>query len=180
MRVHGCELPRRARWPAAAALAVAWLLLAAATSETSPEETPAPPDPLTVEEVLANPLVDGDYAQSRRCLATARYRRIDVLTDQALAFVGRGDTVWLNVLPHRCHGLREDMVLAVEHRSMRICDRDRVRGLARTSGQLATGTCALGRFHPLPRENFDAVRDALVAAHRNRIVAKTKRSAPAE
>ena len=176
MGALGLERWRLIRWPPAlAAPAMAWLVLGGAAS---PGETPAPPAPLTVEEVLANPLADGDYAQSRRCLANSRYRRIDVITDQALAFVGRGDTVWLNILPHRCHGLRQNMVLAVEQTGMRVCSRDRIRGLARASTQVVTGACALGPFQSLPQENFDAVRDALVAAHRNRTVAKTRRSAP--
>ena len=145
-----------------------------------------------MEEVLANPLSDADYAESRRCLATSRYRRIEIVTDQALAFVGRGDTVWLNLLPHRCHGLRPDMVLIVEQSSMRVCARDRVLGLARAStvagvrrrtttiDAVGTATCPLGTFRSLPQENFAAVRDALIAARRNRTVARTKRSAPAE
>lgn len=181
MRVHGRERWRLPRWPLAlVALALACVPLGAAKRAPTPAETPTPPEPLTVEEVLANPLGDADYAQSRRCLANARYRRIDIITDEALAFIGRGDTVWLNMLPHRCHGLRQDMVLAVEQSSMRVCARDRIRGLARVSAQVATSACALGPFQPLPRENFEAVRDALVAAHRNRAVAKTKRSAPAD
>ena len=154
--------------------------MAGAAERDPPASTEADAGPLSVEEVLANPLADGDYAESRRCLATSRYRRIEIVTDQALAFVGRGDTVWLNLLPHRCHGLRRDMVLVVEQSSMRVCARDRVRGLARASTAVGTATCPLGPFRPLPRENFDAMRDALVAAHRNRTVARTKRSAPGD
>ena len=155
-------------------------LLAEAAEPDPPASTDADAQTLSVEEVLANPLGDGDYAESRRCLATSRYRRIEIVTDQALAFVGRGDTVWLNLLPHRCHGLRRDMVLVVEQSSLRVCARDRVRGLARASTAVGTATCPLGAFRPLPRENFDAMRDALVAAHRNRTVARTKRSAPGD
>ena len=152
----------------------------AGAAERGPPGTEADAGLLSVEEVLANPLADGDYAESRRCLATSRYRRIEIVTDQALAFVGRGDTVWLNPLPHRCHGLRRVMVLVVEQSSMRVCARDRVRGLARASTAVGTATCPLGPFRSLPRENFDAMRDALVAAHRNRTVARTKRSAPGD
>lgn len=171
---------RRWLWRRCLPVLLAPGLLAEAAEPDPPAPTEADAQTLSVEEVLANPLGDGDYAESRRCLSTSRYRRIEIVTDQALAFVGRGDTVWLNQLPHRCHGLRRDMVLVVEQSSMRVCARDRVRGLARASTAVGTATCPLGAFRPLPRENFDAMRDALVAAHRNRTVARTKRSAPGD
>ena len=155
----------------------AWLGATASAGDAGPskdaEAAGAEPDVPTVEEVLAAPLADRDYSQSRRCLATNRYRRIDIVTDQALVFVGRGDTVWLNMLPYRCHGLRRDMVLVLEQSSMRVCARDRLRGLARSSAEPATAACALGQFQPLARENLAAMRDALVAARRNRTVART-------
>ena len=157
--------------------AAAWLAAGAVAGDAhSPKDADAAatePDVPTVEEVLAAPLADRDYSQSRRCLATNRYRRIDIVTDQALVFIGRGDTVWLNMLPYRCHGLRRDMVLVLEQSSMRVCSRDRLRGLARSSAEPATAACALGQFQPLARENLAAMRDALIAARRNRTVART-------
>lgn len=163
-------------WRVLAIGAATWLAMPAAAkdAETAADSSDAPPDIPTVEEVLAAPLADRDYSQSRRCLSKNRYRRIDIVTDQALVFVGRGDTVWLNMLPYRCHGLRRDMVLVLEQSSMRACARDRLRGLARSSAEPATTACALGQFQPLPKENFDAMRDALIAARRNRTVARTK------
>ena len=132
---------------------------------------------LTVEEVLANPLDEDAYANTQRCLATARYRRIEIIADRALVFYGRGDDAWLNVLPFRCRGLRRDMILSIEQSNFRVCAMDRFKGLPRASSQLGTTVCALGEFERLSHDQVDSRRDALLAQRRNSTVAKTIRSA---
>ena len=77
---------------------------AAATAEK--EEARDPEPQMTAEEILANPLSEEAYEQSSRCLSTGRYRRIEVMNNQILIFHGRGDNMWLNILPNRCMGLQ--------------------------------------------------------------------------
>lgn len=133
--------------------------------------------PLTAEEILANPLQDSDYARTTRCLSTVRYRRVEIINSHALAFHGRGDDVWLNVLHQRCIGLRKDMILSIEQTSLRVCARDRVKGMSRSSFEAVGAACLLGRFQYVPRPQFDAMRDALLAGARNLTVGRTLRSA---
>ena len=135
---------------------------------------------LSAEQILANPLDESAYAQKRRCLATARYRRIEIVGNMALAFHGRGEDVWLNVLPRRCPGLRKDMVLAIERNSLRTCARDRFRGMSRGSLDLSTSVCSLGSFEHMTRERLDVMRDALVALQNTKTVTKTVRAAKSE
>lgn len=160
---------------ALAVLAVSWAAapLAAQSEKNTSDDGEAP---LTAEEILANPLQDSDYAQTTRCLSTARYRRVEIVNSQALAFHGRGDDVWLNMLHRRCIGLRKDMILSIEQTSLRVCARDRVKGMSRNSYE-AAAVCSLGRFQRLSKPGFDAMRDALLAGERNLTVARTLRSA---
>ena len=69
---------------------------------------------ITAEEIFANPLDDDAYVMSSRCLSTGKYRRVEIMNNQILIFHGRGDNIWLNVLPNRCLGLQPDMILRIE------------------------------------------------------------------
>lgn len=150
--------------------------LAAATAE---EREPVPDDktPITAEEILANPLGEEAYRQSLRCLSTGKYRRIEIMNHQVLVFHGRGDEMWLNILPNRCMGLQPDMILEIEKRGMRVCARDQVRGKPRFRTDAPSMPCSLGEFHPTRPENVTAIRDALEAGQKTTTVDRTVRSA---
>lgn len=141
------------------------------TAAASPDETIP-----TAEEILANPLDDSAYVDDVRCLATGRYRQVDIVSDRILVFRGRGGRAWINLLPRRCPGLRRDMVLAIQVRGARACSRDQFRGMPRLSPDAATGFCSLGVFHRVEADNLDAIRRALRAGGANTTVAKTVRS----
>lgn len=153
--------------------------LAAATAE---KQEPAQDDepPITAEEILANPLGEEAYEQSSRCLSTGKYRRVEIMTHQVLVFHGRGDEMWLNILPNRCMGLQPDMILSIEKRGMRLCARDQFRGVPRFRPDAPSMPCTLGEFHPTRRENVSAIRDALEAGQKTTTVDRTVRSAGRE
>ncbi len=136
-------------------------------------EAPAKQTAPKVEDILANPLDDEDYVKTSRCLYIGRFRRIEIVSDRILAFHGRGDRMWLNVLSNRCQGLRPDMMLSLDRDGRRICAGDRFRGLPRMSAEAATVLCVLGDFKPVKRDRVDALLDALAAQHRTRTVAET-------
>ena len=137
-------------------------------------------DGLTAQEVLANPLDEQAYSNTTRCLAVSRYRRVEIVGDRALVFHGRGDDAWLNVLPRRCAGLRPNMVLAFEQSALRVCALDRFTALPRGASGFTTSICSLGSFEHMTAEQVRARSEALLAAQRNRVVARTRRStAPA-
>ena len=142
-------------------------------SESASDEDAA----LTAQEILANPLDDDAYSNTTRCLATVRYRRIDILSERALVFQGRGGVAWLNVLPRRCPGLRPDMALVIEQPHFRVCAMNRFRGLSQGSVELGSSFCILGRFERMTMEQVRARTDALLAEQRNRVVDRTIRSA---
>ena len=136
-------------------------------------------DELTAEEILANPLDEPAYSNTARCLGTARYRRVEIIGNRALIFHGRRGDAWLNVLPRRCPGLRPDMVLVLEQEGLRLCALDRFSALSRGGG-MATVFCSLGSFEHMTTEQAQVRSDALLAAQRSRMAARTLRSAAAE
>ena len=132
---------------------------------------------ISAEEIFANPLDDDAYVRSSRCLSTGKYRRVEIMNNQILIFHGRGENIWLNVLPNRCLGLQPDMILRIEKRGMRLCARDQFRGVPRFQGEADSMPCTLGDFNPMRPENVAAMRDALDANQRTSTVSKTVRSA---
>ena len=157
--------------------AIALVVNASAWADEGEADQPTESPTITAEQILANPLEESAYALQDRCLATARYRRIEIVGDMALAFHGRGDDVWLNVLPRRCPGLRPNMVLVLEQSSLRICARDRFRGVASGNFEMRTSTCTLGSFERMTPEHLDAMRDALIAQRNTKTIARTVRGA---
>ena len=153
-------------------LAMFWIIAAPVVVDAD-DPTDAIP---SAEEILANPLDDAAYADDVRCLATGRYRQVDILNDRVLVFRGRGGRAWINLLPRPCPGLRRDMVLAIETRGSRICSRDLFRGMPRIGPEATTSFCSLGTFRPVDADNLDAIRGALRASRANRTVTKTVRS----
>ena len=165
-----------------ATLGVLTKLMAAACAAAAPAEEPeqatgAAEVPITAEEILANPLGEEAYEQSSRCLSTAKYRRVEIMNNQILVFHGRGDEMWLNILPNRCMGLQADMILTIERRGMRLCARDQFKGEPRFRLDTASMPCTLGEFHPTRPQNVAAIRDALEAGQRTTTVDRTVRSA---
>ena len=155
-------------------LPAAYLAAASAEDQEPAEDADSP---ITAEEILANPLGEEAYEQSSRCLSTGKYRRVEVMNNQVLVFHGRGDEMWLNILPNRCMGLHADMILEIERRGMRLCARDQFRGKPRFRPEAASMPCTLGEFHATRPENVTAIRDALEAGHKTTTVDRTVRSA---
>ena len=136
-------------------------------------------DELTAEEILANPLDEPAYSNTVRCLGTARHRRVEIIGNSALIFHGRRGDAWLNVLPRRCPGLRPDMVLVIEQEGLRLCALDRFSALPRGGG-MAIAFCSLGSFEHMTTEQAQVRSDALLAAQRSRMAARTLRSTAPE
>ena len=159
-----------------AAAAIALAFNAGALAANREAEEPTDDAAITAEQILANPLEESAYAHKDRCLATARYRRIEIVGNMALAFHGRGDNLWLNVLPRRCPGLRANMVLVLEQSSLRICARDQFRGISPGNSAIRTSICTLGTFEQMTPEHFHAMRDALIAQQNTKTTARTVRA----
>ena len=149
--------------------ALAWLAAAAfwtAGVQPAGAAEAAQEAPLDVETILANPLDAEDYRRGKRCIASRGYRRIEVLDERNLLFVGRKRT-WLNRLRGRCPGLREDMVIVMDVHGMRVCQLDDFR--ARRPGAFGAPTpiCVLGEFEEIDEAQMQGLLDSTAAAQRS-------------
>ncbi len=176
-------------------LLAGWLVIPAAIAETGADdddvsgpdaavqETGDPDDlEAQVAEILGRP-VDDEADDMQACLSRTRYREIEVLDNQTLAFIGRGDDVWLNQLRSPCSGLSDRLSLELHTTGgLRYCRMDGFygidpsmvgRGLGRgfhDPGALhsrdmqtarRTGRCMLGGFERISRDQLDLLREAL-------------------
>ena len=136
--------------------------------------------PLDVETILANPLDADAYTERRLCLSTAQYQHIEIVSDQALLFHGRGRRAWLNQISNRCTGLREGMIVTIVLHSTRACEMDRFQGVVRGAYAMSTPPCRLGPFEPIAEEQIEFLRDALRAKAQTSTVSATQRKAELE
>jgi hypothetical protein len=155
--------------------------LASATSFADPVEAPEPTHAdvdAQVDFILDNPLPESDYVDSNRCINSDSYRKVEVLDDRHLLFVGRRGVVWLNQLRYACAGLGSGGVLVFEMRDRNLCEMDgfssapgstgdAVRGTTNRVGPAAPGIhCMLGHFEEITEAQAGALRTALpVRAH---------------
>ena len=148
------------------------LWLTAATSVADPVD---PPEPLHADAdvdaqldfILDNPLSDSDYVSVQRCINSDTYRKVEVLDERHLLFLGRRGAVWLNQLRYACLGLRGDGVLVFQMRDRNVCDLDGFSSVPSSGGPSALGVrCMLGRFEEITEAQADVLRKALKARAR--------------
>jgi hypothetical protein len=137
-----------------------------------------------VQEILLRTIDDEDYAGGERCLTRSRFSSVEIIDDQRIAFIGRGDNIWLNQLRSPCFGLRPGMTLEMHTSGARLCRTDDVYGAdlsairdfdpgssprpgaAGNAMQPArrTARCSLGAFEKVTPEQLRLLREALSAA----------------
>ena len=117
---------------------------------------------IDVETILNNPLDPSEYQEAERCISSRDYRRIEVLDEFNILFVGRRST-WLNRLRTRCAGLQQDMIIYVSQRSSRVCTHDHFRGSESGGFGIPTPTCVLGDFERIDEGQVEGLRGAIVS-----------------
>ncbi len=148
------------------------------TSLADPVDAPEPARAdvdAQVDFILDNPLPESDYVESNRCINSDSYRKVEVLDDRHLLFLGRRGVVWLNQLRYGCAGLGGGGVLVFQMRNRNLCDMDGfssvpgsggdvVRGTINRGGPTATGIrCTLGHFEEITEAQAGMLRKALPA-----------------
>ena len=144
--------PRRALAQALALGLLVWTGLAVAAEAEMPEPLPS------LDELLDRG-VEGDYANSKRCLSLHKFSEVKALDEHHIVFELHGDRFYLVQLERRCPGLKPQNAVAYEHRSARLCQMDRVSGVGVTGG--FSPSCQLGRFQPVTEEQIALLEEAL-------------------
>ena len=151
---------------------------ASAQQEASAEQASTQDATLDVAAILANPLTEDDYRETRNCLRIRDIDDVEILDDNVVMFHGRRRELWLNQLSSQCLGLEPDMVVNLHSFGGTICRLDRFRGRQRFQPLVAiTAECRLGTFETIDELQAEALRAAVVE-HRKvaGMAEKTKRS----
>lgn len=111
-----------------------------------------------IEKILSEPSEPDSYTEERDCMPSSRYRNIEIIDDQRIAFYGPGKQIWLNQLRNRCPGLRPDKPLRFESRTGRLCNMSRF-DVIDFSG--LSFPCSLGRFSRVSEQQLEALKMVL-------------------
>lgn len=96
------------------------------------------------EESAMDRVEEPEAAETRNCLPMSQIRRIETVDDQTLLFHMHGDRKYVNHLPYRCPGLKQNSF--VHETSMNsYCDLDIISVVDLTIG-MRMGSCPLGEF----------------------------------
>ncbi len=98
--------------------------------------------------------------EGERCLSSRSISRTDVIDDQNVLFYIRGSAIYLNHLPKSCSRLALDRRFIYETSVGRLCESDHITVLRDGGFDTVAGrTCRLGRFHPISKEQVQALRE---------------------
>ena len=129
------------------------------------EATPAPPS-IDLDEILSNPLTEGDYREQSSCIWHRQVEHVEVLDETLIVFEGRRGELWLNQLTNQCHRLEADMVLSFRVRGGHYCRLDAFRGIPKYDIVPVTPVCTLGSFERVDEVQLDALRIAVAERQR--------------
>lgn len=118
---------------------------------------------IEVQEILNTTLDDEDYGETKRCIWSNRYDKIEMIDDRRVIFYGGRKRAWLNHWKHgdHCAGkLYSHYRIGVEQRSRQVCEHDRIFFIDMNMGMRRVGPkCVLGKFEPITREQADYIKD---------------------
>lgn len=163
-------------------LVVCLLGNAAGASEEDAAEPPPEQAAPDVAAILAEPLTDDDYRETKNCLNVRAIDDVEVVDDTVVLFHGRRGELWLNQLSSQCLGLEPDMLINLRSFGGSVCRLDRFRGRHYFEPLVAiTAECRLGAFETVDELQAEALRAAV--AERRQVgdmAKKTSRSRRSE
>lgn len=122
------------------------LLLCLLAQACATTDAPGPePESDPIAEILP-PLDDSD---AERCIRLSQIASTRVLDSSTIEFQMRGGKTYINILPHRCVGLRPGQPFMYRTSLNVLCDLDLITVLDTGGfGFRPMGSCGLGRFRP--------------------------------
>lgn len=84
------------------------------------------------------------------CVSLSAVDRTEVLDDSTIMFYMNNGRMYMNELPHRCPGLREDGTFMYRVSTTQLCNIDVITVLERFgAGFMQGASCGLGKFQPV-------------------------------
>lgn len=97
---------------------------------------------------------------ARRCIPLMQIAEVKVLDPQTIEFRLHGGKTYLNLLPHKCPGLRHNQPFMYRTSLSQLCDLDLITVLDTGGfGFRPLASCGLGRFEPLIIGGVPVVED---------------------
>ena len=145
------------------------------TAEVDSEVTTADPASLDLDEILSNPLTEGDYREQSSCIRHREVEHVEVLDETLVVFEGRRGELWLNQLTSQCYRLEAEMTLSFPIRGGTYCRLDPFRGIPKYDVVPLTPVCTLGSFERVDEVQLEALRIAVAERQRVSDLAKETR-----
>lgn len=103
---------------------------------------------------------DLDDDNAERCIRLNQLDNTEIIDDRNILFYMRGDQAYLNTLPNRCPGLREERTFMYRTTLSQLCDLDVITVLYNQGFGFTPGaSCGLGRFYPITKAEADALKE---------------------
>ena len=142
-------------------------IAAATASETEAERA----EDIDLQKILSETLDDSEYVETRRCLRSHEYKRVEILDSGHVLFHGRKNQVWLNKLRRNCSGLRKGLVLRFDLHGKRACQMDFFSGLNSFRDVRApTAICVLGEFELVTDEQVAMLKESLAKQKNSKVL----------
>ncbi len=121
---------------------------------------------LTGTLVMSDPAIadEGDTTATEDtaelCVNIRRIKRTDVVDERNILFYMNGGKIYVNTLPRNCNGLRFNDGIMYETSLFELCNVDVITVLRRMGGIGFSpfGSCGLGKFRPITREEVIALK----------------------
>jgi hypothetical protein len=95
-----------------------------------------------------------------RCIRTRSIKQTKIVDDLSIIFYMTRRKAFHNILPRKCNGLAREGRFSYHSSTGQLCDLDSIRILYGGAFGLEEGiSCGLGLFHPISKEDAEALTD---------------------
>lgn len=112
--------------------------------------------------VLAEETLEPETKEELRCISLMSIQSVKVLDNRRILFNLKGEKQYINLLPHRCFGLRKNQPFMYRTSLNQLCDLDLITVLDTGGfGMRPLGSCGLGRFYLAKPQDLVPITDDL-------------------
>ena len=110
---------------------------------------------------VASSLAQDDIEDGgERCIDTRRIANTYVADAENIIFYMRGGQIYRNTLPRKCNALVREKSFSYKTSMSRLCSIDTITVIYNYGSGISSGpSCGLGSFHPINKEEAQALRE---------------------
>ena len=126
-----------------------------ATDQAASPNQPASPDQPAIAD---QPVNESDYLDSKSCISLSDIKKIIVIDERHIALELHHGKYVLNQLRQACQNMDADSIMSFNTLGTALCNLDTMGISGRATGR--TGSCNLGRFEAITKEQLAAIRES--------------------